>query len=62
VLLTSQETAELLRLVPGTLANWRVAGFGPPFIRLGRRVLYDQEVVLAWARSKTVNSTTEARS
>lgn len=38
--LTTQETAARLRVNVGTLANWRVRGEGPRFIKLGRKVLY----------------------
>lgn len=34
------EAAERLRVSVGTLANWRVAGEGPKFIKFGRKVLY----------------------
>ena len=38
--LTPKEAAERLRTSVGTLANWRVTGTGPRFIKLGRKVLY----------------------
>lgn len=38
--LTPKETAERLRVTTGTLANWRVLGQGPKFVKLGRKVLY----------------------
>lgn len=38
--LTINETADRLRLVKGTLANWRVQGKGPRFLKMGKRVLY----------------------
>jgi hypothetical protein len=60
--LLTDEAAEFLRLKPGTLANWRIAGTGPPFVKVGRRVLYDRETLPAWAKSKHNTSTTEARS
>lgn len=44
--LTSKELADRWRLSDQTLANWRHAGKGPPFIRVGRvgsRVLYPIE-------------------
>jgi excisionase family DNA binding protein len=39
-LLLADEAAERLRVAKQTLARWRVEGQGPPFIRLGSRVLY----------------------
>jgi hypothetical protein len=41
--LTSKELADRWRLADQTLANWRYAGKGPPFIRVGSRVLYPIE-------------------
>ena len=40
VYVTSRELADRWRLSDQTLANWRHAGKGPPFIRVGGRVLY----------------------
>lgn len=41
--LSSKELAKRWRLAHQTLANWRHAGKGPPFIRVGGRVLYPIE-------------------
>jgi len=38
--LLPKEAAERLRLSIGTLANWRVQGGGPKYIKFGRKVLY----------------------
>jgi hypothetical protein len=45
--LTSKELADRWRLSDQTLANWRYAGKGPPFIRVGARVLYPVEGIYA---------------
>ena len=34
-MLTPQEVAQLVKVSVGTLENWRLAGKGPKFIRLG---------------------------
>lgn len=39
----SKELADRWRLSEQTLANWRSAGKGPPYIRVGNRVLYPIE-------------------
>jgi predicted DNA-binding transcriptional regulator AlpA len=39
-LLTSDESAHVLRLSPSTMEAWRLRGKGPKFLKLGRRVLY----------------------
>ena len=38
--LTSKELAHRWRLSEQTLANWRHAGKGPVFLRIGGRILY----------------------
>lgn len=48
--LTSKELADRWRLSDQTLANWRYAGKGPPFIRVGARVLYPAEGIHAFER------------
>ena len=59
--LTSKEVADRWRLSDRTLANWRHAGKGPPFIRIGAvgsRVLYPiegihsfEKLALTWLTS-----------
>ena len=56
------EAAELARLQPSTLQNWRVLGTGPPFIRLGGargRIVYEREALIAWIRSHERTSTSD---
>jgi hypothetical protein len=48
--LTSKELADRWRLSDQTLAHWRYAGTGPPFIRVGARVLYPAEGIHAFER------------
>ena len=48
--LTSKEVADRWRLSDQTLANWRSAGKGPPFIRVGTRVLYPLEGIHAFEK------------
>lgn len=38
--LTEPEAADYIRVKPRTLQGWRLAKRGPPFCRLGRKVLY----------------------
>lgn len=38
--LSTDELAARWGMSPGTLANWRIEGKGPRFIKLGRKVLY----------------------
>lgn len=48
VLLTPAETAALLKVHTDTLRRWRLNGYGPAFIRLGRGYRYWRSVVVAW--------------
>ncbi len=58
--LTQNEAAELLRLSPRTLERHRVAGTGPKFTKLGRRVVYRFSELESWATERTFTSTAEA--
>jgi len=40
-LLTAVEAATLLGMRPATLARWRWAGLGPPFVKIGASVRYE---------------------
>lgn len=61
-LLTQREAALALRLSERTLERSRVTGFGPPFCKLGRRVLYRQDDINHWITSHIVRSTAAAAS
>jgi len=43
--LTQEQLAERWHLSPRTLEQWRWLGKGPRFLKIGARVLYDEEVV-----------------
>lgn len=51
-LLTPDEVAARWGLHPATLANWRCARKGPPFLRIGRKILYREADVIAWEEQK----------
>lgn len=55
--LLPQEAADRLRISIGTLANWRVTGEGPRFIKFGRRVLYPVREIEAFEESCLRKST-----
>lgn len=52
-------TARLLGLSARTLEKWRVTGGGPPYIRLGRRVVYSVEDLRAYVESRRRTSTSD---
>ena len=59
VFLTQSETAKLLRLSERTLERYRVSGFGPRFVKAGRRVLYRPADIEAWTDQRTFSNTAE---
>ena len=47
---TEAEAARYLSLTIRSLQSWRLRGGGPPFRKLGRRLVrYHPETVIAWA-------------
>jgi hypothetical protein len=58
---SEKDTAELLgNLSLSTLRHWRVSGEGPPFVKVGRRVMYRDEDLHAFIAKNVRHSTTEA--
>ncbi len=51
-ILTLDEVADLTRTSPNTLRFWRHQGTGPHSFKLGRRVMYREEDVLAWMQAQ----------
>jgi predicted DNA-binding transcriptional regulator AlpA len=47
-LLTVKEAADFLRLSVSCLNQWRVKGIGPPYIKLGSRVVYAETDLRNW--------------
>jgi len=54
--LTPVEVSERYRgeITVGTLRNWRALRIGPPFIKVGKAVLYPIEELDAWDRKNLV--------
>jgi hypothetical protein len=59
-LLTTAETADILRVPPNTLEKWRVFGAGPRFIKVGANVRYHPSDITAYLAEQTRSSTSEA--
>lgn len=61
-LLTPAQVAEELQLTPSTLANWRSAGTGPDYVKLGtpgthgKSVRYRRCDVAEWIKSRRVQT------
>ena len=54
--LTAEEVAERYcgAVTVGTLRNWRTMQIGPPFIKIGKAVLYPVEELDAWDKKNLV--------
>jgi excisionase family DNA binding protein len=52
VFLTQSEVAELLRLPVRTVEDWRLTRNGPPWLKLGRHVRYEQDDLLEWVKGR----------
>lgn len=53
-LLRPHELGELLGVPVGTLANWRSARTGPPFVKVGRHVRHRTRDVDEWVAARVV--------
>lgn len=53
--LTPHEVADRLQVSVGTLANWRSAKFGPPWIKWGRLVRYPEDLLENWVEGYIKN-------
>lgn len=56
---SNEEAADFLRLSPRTLEKYRVRGGGPPFRKLGRRVVYALSDLEDWAGRRVCDSTSD---
>lgn len=43
------------RITLGTLRNWRALKIGPPYIKVGKAVLYSRASLQAWDKRNTVS-------
>ncbi|RUU99674.1 DNA-binding protein, partial [Mesorhizobium sp. M7A.T.Ca.TU.009.01.3.1] len=57
VFLTPTNVANALGISAKTLANWRVSGFGPKYVKLGSRVVYSTAELVIFVESRTRTST-----
>jgi len=55
----TRRAAELIGMSTRTLEKWRGEGNGPPFLKLGRRVLYAVADLEEWIGSRRRRSTSE---
>jgi hypothetical protein len=57
--LTTDRAAQRLGLSTSFLNKARLDGSGPPFIKLGARIVYDPADLAAWAEARKHRSTSE---
>ena len=57
--LTETEAAMRLGLSARTLQQWRLKGGGPPFLKLGAAVRYDEDTLKRWEASRTRANTSD---
>jgi predicted DNA-binding transcriptional regulator AlpA len=57
--LSVRETAELLQVSKSWLNKSRLVGCGPPYLKLGRRVLYDVADIEGWLVTKKRSNTSQ---
>lgn len=60
-LMTPSDVAQVLGVKAKTLANWRVAGTGPQFVKVGGLVRYRRSTIEAWLVAQERSSTTVPR-
>jgi excisionase family DNA binding protein len=58
-LMSVQEAANFLGLSVSTLNKMRLSGNGPPYMKLGRRVLYDPRDLEAWSAERRRSHTSD---
>ncbi len=51
---TTQGAADYLGLARRTLERWRLVRLGPPYRKLGTRVVYTRAALDEWCRANTV--------
>lgn len=57
--LDERSAAERMGIRGKTLANWRSLGGGPPFYKVGGRIVYDHAEIDAWLATKRRVSTSD---
>ncbi len=61
---SSAEAAQILGISPRTLANWRVQGRGPAYVRIGKNrspILYRAGGIESWLESRLIDGESKAK-
>ena len=59
ILLTPEEAAQVLKVSMSWLAKARMYGTGPPFIKIGRSIRYNETTLQQWMHSMQRLSTSQ---
>jgi hypothetical protein len=59
VYLTPKEASEIWRMSVSWLAKARMNGNGPPFVKFGRAVRYEESALHRWVKTRERHSTSE---
>lgn len=59
--LNPEKTSRYIGAAVQTLARWRFEGEGPPFIRVGRKIMYAADDLDEWMAARRVSSTSAAK-
>jgi predicted DNA-binding transcriptional regulator AlpA len=57
--LTAKDAASLMGLANQTLAKYRVTGESPPYLKIGRKIVYDREELETWMAERRRRSTSD---
>jgi hypothetical protein len=57
--LSTKDASQVLKLTVLTLARYRCSGFGPPFMKIGGKILYERGVIETWALNRKRSSTSD---
>lgn len=55
--ITTKELSKRWKINPNTIEHWRSAGFGPKFIRIGRKILYSLNSISEFEQMNTAENT-----
>lgn len=58
-LLSPDSASAYLQVLPSTLAEWRMSGRGPSYLRVGRRVYYRQHEIDGWLSTRVFSRTSD---
>ena len=55
--ITTKELSRRWKINPNTIEHWRARGFGPKFVKIGRKILYSINAVIAFENDNTAENT-----